>query len=205
MAIIVNNEALPVVDEILQQAMGDLLPKLLPMTAFSTSLGGAKLDVEYSQPVPVYRLTLDKALEDNPVQQATRVGWRCLIEADSGGIKAYADIIDDNAEPQFAAWVDNVYSRNLHESVHLADQVLADAGDYEIRVLEIPAIYTSTLWLSSEDNDVFIPFNDENIRSGREIGAEIHFIDDLVKRARIAKASMQPTQSPESGNYMSPG
>jgi hypothetical protein len=156
-------------------------------------LGGANLNL--SQPLPVFRLGLDELVASDSLSHAKQVGWRYLIErADNSGT-AYADVRDagGGAPPKFTSLSQNRNAVRLVNAAHLA-QVIADdlPGDCEARVLDVPALYTSAIWLTCQP-PVFIPYIDP-----RRLGAEeteVHaapdFVAELLDAARIAREHLR--------------
>jgi hypothetical protein len=179
-----------------QSAVGKALSDLRGRAGPEALLGGAALNL--SEPLPVYRLGLNQIETPECVTKAEHVGWRYLVEG-AGGAAGFADVKDSGGEsPTFASFSQNANAARLMEAANLAQQVAQSLPDeYEARILEVPALQTSAIWLA-HDRHIFIPYVDMKRLRGEKVRVEPDFLDDLVNRARQLAATRPDESSPSS-------
>lgn len=166
--------------EIVEQALKDLEPQ-------TASLGGGLADI--SHPLAIFRLGLDDVAEPEGLDHARFVGWRYLIEG--GGLKmGTADVGETDAGGlRFANLARNEQAEILLGATHLAQRIaLAEKEDCEVRLLIVPSLYVTALWLTTSP-PVFIPILDaaRPIRQVSELDVRNDFLEDLAWRAQVAK------------------
>lgn len=168
------------------QAIGRALRDLQGRPEKRELLGGAQIDL--SAPLPVYRLGLDEI--DNPdfLQRVKQVGWRYLIESASSGGVAYADVKETaDGGSKFTSLSHNRNADRLMEAAHLAQEVAAGLpDDCEARILDVPAIYVSSVWLNCK-NPIFIPYIYPPQFGDNKIQVHDDFLQQLQRTAQIAK------------------
>ncbi|ACA16253.1 hypothetical protein M446_1763 [Methylobacterium sp. 4-46] len=161
--------------------------------------GGAALNL--SEPIPLYRLGLDQVSAEG-VSGAEPVGWRYLLEAGSGSA-AVADLGQRAGdEARFASLSRGDSARRLMDAAALA-ATIADGKPtpYEIRILDVPALHVSAIWLSGKP-DIFIPYLDIKRLRGGDVEVDDDFVRRLDARAksmRDALTGMAPRPAAESG------
>ena len=146
------------------------------------ALGGAAINL--SQPLPVYSLQLADIDKADSINKAKSVGWRYLMEKAGGA--AYADLVESSAgEPAFASLSRNRNAERLNQAAHLAEKVADGGPTYEARILDVPALHISAIWLLGLDSK-FIPYIDpERLRApDAEISVDHEFLDRLTRRAK---------------------
>ena len=144
-------------------------------------LGGATINL--SEPLPLYSLRLDDIGKHDMLSKAKLVGWRYLMEK-PGGV-AYADLIETpGGSPAFASLSPNRNAERLSQAAHLAETVASGLSDCEARILDIPALHISTIWLACSEPK-FIPYIDlEKLREPEtKISVDEDFLVRLTKRA----------------------
>jgi len=153
-----------------------------------TALGGREISL--SEPLPIYRLGLDELKGPDSLQSAKRVGWRYLVEGASGGTVGYADVKETTGgDSKFTGLAQNRNAARLLQAVHLAQKAAKGlSGDCEARVLDVPALYVSAVWLTAP-TPVFIPYIDPERLAREDASAGIvpHYFEELLQRAKIAK------------------
>ncbi len=146
--------------------------------------GGSLTDI--SEPLPVFRLGFADLSEPDILDRAEFVAWRYLVEGD-GSATAMADVGEDKGGgPVFASLARNEQADFLLAAAHLAQsEADAAAQDCEIRILLVPALYASALWLTTAP-PVFVPFLDvaRPIRQASDVKVRPDFLSGLVARAR---------------------
>lgn len=103
-------------------------------------------------PFPLYQLRLSGIRRGNdPLKSARQIGWRYLIEQSRSPSVAdlYVTSGDDTLEfGQLARGspVERLVSR-AHQAESLGGGPALSAPDYEARILDVPALHISALWL----------------------------------------------------------
>jgi len=157
-------------------------------------LGSASINL--SAPLPFYRLGLDQIDGSDFLKNAMQVGWRYLIEGGTGGADggvAYADVKETGGgDSKFTSLSHNENAERLMQAAHLAQSVAADiTGDCEARILDVPAVYVSTIWLSCA-TPVFIPYIYPPGFRSNEIEVQSNFLEQLQKFAEAARKHLNP-------------
>jgi hypothetical protein len=176
------------------QAIGKAL-RDLGGPAFGLETGGGPIQI--SGGLPVYRLGLDDIVGVDSLKRAVKVGWRYIVTPSDGGI-GYADVNESaGGAAKFASLARNRNAERLTEAVHLAEKLAPTLpGDYEARILDVPALFQSALWLEGS-RPVFIPFIDRNrlSRADETVRVEPEFVPKLLRDA--VGARRQFAQTPE--------
>jgi hypothetical protein len=154
--------------------VGSALMDLQASTHNDSLLGGAAVDL--SQPLPLFQLRLSDIKKGFDFSAAHLVGWRYLIENTGPNESAYAYADVENAgsgDPKFAGLANNQNATRLMDAVKIAEQVAKNIPtDCEARVLDVPALKFSALWLDCGKNSVFIPFIDATLFGSHSFGLE---------------------------------
>lgn len=169
------------------KAIGRALRDLRGQPDDDALLGGAEINL--SRPLPVYRLGLDELHGADFLKRATPVGWRYLVERPGGDI-AYADVKEAaGGESRFASLSPNRNAERLMAAAHLAEQVARSlADDCEARILDVPALYISAIWLTGPSPH-FIPFIEAESLADPEarVALDHDFLNRLLRRAEVAR------------------
>lgn len=115
------------------------------------------LDVALALPHDVYSLGLDELVRGATLDDAQLVGRRFLVMAGDDAV-ASAEIARDDG---FTA-TEGPFVTGTARAIAVAEQDPATAdGDYEVRVLRVPALYLMALWLSGGGHqaDLVIPMD----------------------------------------------
>lgn len=152
-------------------------------------IGGADHKRRTTQPIAVFRVDLDHIHDDGFLRDAHRIGWRYLV--DQNGPAAVADVRE---RPDGVA----AFSRMSHGApaerlLHAAQVAAKSYGHgvrdaYEVRILDIPSLYTSALWLHGP-RDVFFPMASGVRDQGPEIREDPTFVKGVVDAARRSASS----------------
>jgi hypothetical protein len=107
-------------------------------------------------PHPVYVLGLDEVAKSTLIANVARhVSWRYLILTSPA---SSAEISVWGKEPKFSELNYGVYAQNsLNQIEALQASPQFGREEYEVRLLRIPALNVSALWLCSPAQDVFVP------------------------------------------------
>jgi hypothetical protein len=120
-------------------------------------MGGAPAP-QVSQPIRVYTVKLSDIRDEDFPDRAVPTGWRYLIDAN--GPVAVADLKEvgqGGGPPAFGRLLRGPIVEDLPRAIDYATrQFSSDTRQYEVRILEIPAIYKTAVWLHGPE-EIFIP------------------------------------------------
>jgi hypothetical protein len=153
-------------------------------------MGGATINL--SKPLPVYRLQLEDIGKPDTIGMAKPVAWRYLLEK-AGGV-AYADLVEAQGGAQtFASLSRNPNAYRLSQAAHVAEKVAKDLPDCEARILDVPALHLSAVWLSGPDSK-FIPYIDQEKlpKPDSQVKVDPDFMDRVTRRAEELKRHNLP-------------
>lgn len=150
-----------------------------------------------SQPLRVFSLGLGDITDQNFLAKATPVGWRYLVVR--GEPVALADLKHTSPagdQLAFSRLTHGVLAQRLAQAAQLADDTYRQSPEtFEVRILEIPALYVGALWLHGQ-RDVLIPFvqrTDEDSGPPRE---DAEFVQRILREAREKPRSGDPAAAP---------
>lgn len=154
--------------------------------------GGAVVDL--SQPIPVYRLTVDLDVADGDAPIETeQTGWRYLLERGSGDV-SYADVFQEGEITRFSSVSRNSTAQTLLEAAHQAEALAAELPEAcEFRIIEAPGSRVSAVWLHCEAPR-FIPYIDGTVRQE----ALLQVLDWPAFRSALQQR-LQPKPDPAAG------
>ncbi|MBY5721244.1 hypothetical protein HFO33_32605 [Rhizobium leguminosarum] len=181
MAILLRNDAPKDGHDTIAKAISDISD-----TPPSDELvGGGSLNL--SEPMPVYLLGLsDIRTDPDPLAKAKLVAWRYILERPDADLVAYADVKEREAKTEFVSVSSSDIAMSLLEAAHIAQKVAQKLqGDVEIRVIEIPAVKLSAVWLA-DGSDVFIPYIDgvQNLKLKLKTIKRDRLLAELTDRAK---------------------
>lgn len=135
-----------------KQVVESQLGKMTSKQAFSTP-HLAKMKEEDvgaiipTQAVPVYHLGLNDLVENRDIAAAELRSWRYLIEH-SGEVVASADAaINAEGKPVFSHVNEGPLVNGIISAIQTANsQEILQRGEYEVRLLMVPALYVAALW-----------------------------------------------------------
>ena len=112
-------------------------------------------------PHPVYVLGLDKFVGTCRAADAKLVCWRYLVgDSDTHEFAAEIGVDTEKNHHSFSSFNEGPFVGDTAEQLGVAQRdPRVAAGDYELRMLRIPALYLMALWLKDNrsDDDLFIP------------------------------------------------
>jgi len=144
-----------------------------------------------TQAMPVYILGLKNLAEKGDIKSAELKSWRYLIKQKEEVVATADAIFDRNNNPVFSHTNEGPLVQGVVKAIDTANSDnKITKGQYEIRILMIPAIHVVALWLVDLENkeDIAIPIepNPKPI-----IPNEVIPIDKLMKTVQeIAKLSL---------------
>jgi hypothetical protein len=125
------------------------------------ALGGASPEsLDVSAPHDVYTLGFDALVAGKGLEAAEPVGRRVLIMRADEPV-ATAELADPEGAGSLSA-TEGPYTESTASTIAEVEtwSVVAD-GDYELRLLRLPAVYLMALWLKdrSGDDDLLVPLD----------------------------------------------
>ena len=151
-------------------------------------IGGAAAP-QASQPIQLFMLKLSDIIGNDFFNNAVFIGWRYLI-IDAGPI-AVADVRESGsgAPPRFDSLIRGTIAERFEQAVDLAAQRYgAEPGTFEMRVLEIPSLYITALWLHGT-REIFIPFLEGATKDTLVVREDPSFIQRVIQAAALKKQS----------------
>jgi hypothetical protein len=147
-----------------------------------------------SQPIRVYTVKLSDIRDEDFYARAVPAGWRYVIDANGPvGVADLDEVGPDRGTPAFSRLIRGRIVEDLSLAIDYAAQRYSDdPRQYEIRVLEIPAIHKTALWLHGPE-EIFIPILErrETATSPPPTHEDRNFTSRVVQMAQ-AKTSRQP-------------
>ena len=168
-------------------ALRDLRGTKAPMDEL---LGGAEINL--SEPLPIFALNLDDVIGPGSLEKATRVGWRYLLAGADDGQVGFADVKETaGGASKFTGLARNRNADRLMQAVHLAQRVAKELpGDCEARILDVPALNISAVWLAGPQ-PTFIPYIDPERFTKDGIRVEPEFLKELVRSAEVMRQHLK--------------
>ncbi len=110
---------------------------------------------------PVYVLGADSLAQGKGLTEATLVSWRHLVGGMAGGYVAAEVSVDAKRNVhEFASFNEGPHVEGTLVQLAAAQKdPRVTSGEYELRLLRIPALYVVALWLKDRDgdDDLFVP------------------------------------------------
>jgi hypothetical protein len=166
------------------------VPRLLGGSSTDALLGGAA-PVRASQPMPLFVVRLDQIDQTDFIRYAKPVSWRYLILGD--GPVAVAELKEGpQKQGRFSTLIHGDLAARLAAATRSAEEKYGNSGiEYEPRILEIPALYITALWLHGQ-KDAFFPM-DPRSKSSEPIREDLEFLDHVVAAAKGKKRDGGPS------------
>lgn len=121
-------------------------------------------------PFPAYSVGLEDILKQELTSAARFASWRYLLERDSSSaVIASADLAqprdwgDSASAPPDAPWAVAQFNGNpVAANTAIAIDLAVDAGGQgaDVRILQVPALYTVLVWLNNGSASIFYVVND---------------------------------------------
>ncbi|MFF4650648.1 hypothetical protein [Streptomyces sp. NPDC001380] len=97
-------------------------------------------------PVPAHPLPVHLLRPGTPLDAAPRTGWRFLIRCGEEVVAA-AETLETRDGHAFSHFAEGPYLEATLRALRQAGRAAGPAGPYEPRLLSVPALYTTALWL----------------------------------------------------------
>jgi hypothetical protein len=125
-------------------------------------------ELSHSEAHPVYFVPLDALTEGRLLKAARQTSWRYLLVKGSEAV-AEAELSAGSrgakgAKPRSLAFLSltrGPFASATVDALHAAERLPQVArADYELRLLNVPAVYLVALWLHGAKDDILIPMGD---------------------------------------------
>ncbi|GGT45024.1 hypothetical protein ACFFV7_39710 [Nonomuraea spiralis] len=145
-------------------------------------------DVEVSTPHRVFALLVKDIEADGGLQAARPVGWRFLLES-GGNVLAGAEVAE-TPERTFPPTFYRSSSVGATATAVRAARALPqlEMAGFDLRLLQIPELYQTALWLHSPNTDLLIPLAPSPIGREGQVTPPPVFFRELTARAREYRA-----------------
>ena len=105
-------------------------------------------------PHPVYTLSLQDLVDGKRVRDARLVAWRYLVEADRTPIASAEVVVAEGRSPRFSQFNEGPFVQSTAAAIdELQRRPELDEAAYELRALQIPALYVVALWLADQSGE----------------------------------------------------
>jgi hypothetical protein len=123
--------------------------------------------LSYSEPHPVFYVPLDALAGGKLLDAATQTSWRYLLVQDDMAI-AEAELSAGHRVAKsavkalkFLGLTHGPFTAATIDALAAAERLPQVAsGDFELRLLKVPAVYLAALWLHGAKDDLLIPMGD---------------------------------------------
>ncbi|AZC26370.1 hypothetical protein [Pseudomonas sessilinigenes] len=142
-----------------------------------------------SQAFRGYTLSLEDLANGQDLTQATPGDWHYLVFA--GGVSiADAQLTETTGQLEFCALNHGALAASTISALNLADQAPQLQGkSYELRLLFVPALQATLIWLHGDAEEVLIPIEPTPTNlAPRQLYSETALFGLLVPAAKQAKA-----------------
>ncbi len=104
------------------------------------------------QALPVYHLGLSDIAKSPDIKISTQTGWRYTLKQNNEVLAHAETIIDPNGKNLFAGTNGGPLVNGTAKAIEaVEDQSEIKQGNFEVRLLFIPALYVSALWLADKE------------------------------------------------------
>jgi hypothetical protein len=144
-------------------------------------------------PHPVYTLSLQDVIDGRRVREARLVAWRYLVEVDRQGV-ASAEVIAESGgrPPRFSQFNEGPFVQSTAAAIdELQRTPEIEKAAFELRALQIPALYVVALWLvePSGEQDLIRPLEPApSYLEPERLYPEADFLEQLREPARTQLA-----------------
>lgn len=121
--------------------------------------GAAPAELTLSAPHEVYALSLNELVrQDDPLPDAVAVGWRYLLSDQGQVVTSAMTTLNQDGEHRFALFNSGPYVGGTVTALEEANG-LPEAADQDmaVRLLTVPALNLTAVWLHGDKDDVLLP------------------------------------------------
>jgi hypothetical protein len=151
----------------------------------TAAIGGAAVP-QAAQPIQLFGLKLSDIIDDDFLKRAVPIGWRYLIT--NPGSIAVADVTESGSgAPRFGRLIRGTIAERLEQAADLADRQYAAAPlTFEARILEIPSLYVTALWLHGP-REIFFPFLEDARKNTLAVQEDPSFTSRVLQAAALKR------------------
>lgn len=113
-----------------------------------------------SKPLPVYHLGLEDLADKAEIEASIQTGWQYMVKHEDEVLASAETVLDQDKNPVFAQVSEGPLVEGTVQAIDYAEeQEKIKDGEYEVRILMVPALYVALLWLVDKKNkaDLAIP------------------------------------------------
>lgn len=161
----------------------------------TNALGGAQAASVCKVGLPLFNCDV-KSLQEVGDPSPTLIGWRyLLVKGDE--ILELADVSDDETPRFLGLTRGGTLVPNFARTLETAEAAIENlAGDWELRILQIPALYVVSLWAHSEReavNDRFFPIESAPAHGHpRNVGSTVFWREVREAARRGGSSALEP-------------
>src|SRR5262249_8479311 len=147
--------------------------------------GATPSQVDVTTPHQVFTMGLDDLTSRAGLEKARPVGWRHLVEADGKPIASAETTVAQDGTTQVPSHVnEGPFVAATAEAAAIAQALPQVAtGDFELRLLRVPALYFMALWLHSQATDLLVPLAPSPIGQEGQVVPAAEVLTELSQRA----------------------
>jgi hypothetical protein len=164
-----------------------------PHAAFLAQVPGRPAEASWTMPHEIYHLGLNAITSGDGIDKAEPVAWRYLT-GEPENVPYAAEVHTDAQQHKYVALNEGPFVRGFAEQIQSASSDPdVERGDYEPRLLQVPALYVVATWLKDRNSgaETFIPLEPSNpaVTPGRRY-SRVEF------EAALAEAAKKPERPP---------
>lgn len=169
--------------EIISNTVGSLVSQ--PDTNTYAAMPNVPTDkIEVAAPHQVYYVDVNYVAEGNLLEGALLSGWRYILLNDERPLAAELDFNSETGGLEFSHINNGPFVEATIKGVRVAEGLKAVRdGDFELRLLEIPSLSVTALWLHADERDMLMPL--PPVRPGLK-PYEIYTEEELLTTLRDA-------------------
>jgi hypothetical protein len=177
---------------LVKRALQDLTAGNAGMAAW---VAGGAAAAGVSQPIQRFMLKLSDLTGPDVLSKAVPIGWRYLVVGQAPGAAAEAAepmaVADVKDTQSGTATFDSLIYGKIAERLTKAAEFAAEKyntaqDDFEVRILEIPSVYMTALWLHGA-RDIFIPFLEGGSKDTQPLQEDPLFLSRAAQAAALKK------------------
>jgi hypothetical protein len=150
-----------------QQVAGQGVEAVVRTARMKTSGGRALTmtapeQLALTAPHAMYNVSLAAIINEVPIDDAPQTAWRYLVDAGDGAVASSEVAIAPGGQLTFAQLNEGPFVAGTEQALRDAEQIPEVAnGNYEARVLRVPALDVAALWLKDLDggDDLIVPLD----------------------------------------------
>jgi hypothetical protein len=151
-------------------------------------------------PHPIYMLTLEDIVQQRSLEVAHPTGWRYLIQEGESAIASAEVLTDASGVVQtFSQFNEGPFvGATIRTLLTAEDLPEVEASAYELRLLQIPALYVMVLWLKDTEGDLDLILPMEPMPNELEAGRSYTESEFLAALEGLAQELQRFDSSPVS-------